>query len=148
MGEVEQMQIDINALAPWVAIAVTLILSILVPVFSQIANNRFQIKKAGQDRRLDEERERLSKMTEAYERFLTDVGAAVEYQSTENLQIAGASIGRLYLYVPEDWHKQLDELFHSIRKYEWEKAEKQFLELSKKVAEEYTKTEPETKKKK
>lgn len=142
------MEIDINELAPWVAIAVTLILSILVPVFSQIANNRFQLKKARQDRELNEEKEKLSKKTEAYEHFLTDVGAAIEYQSKENLQIAGASISRLYLYVPNDWHKQLDELFHSIRKYEWSNAEKQFLELSKMVAEEHVKTTPETKKKK
>ncbi len=142
------MQIDINTLAPWVAIAVTLILSILVPVFSQIANNRFQLKKARQDRMLDEEKEKLSKKTEAYERFLTDVGAAVEYQSKENLQVAGASIGRLYLYVPDEWHKQLDTLFHSIREYKWGEAEKLFLELSKMVAEEYAKTAAETKKKK
>ena len=96
------MQIDINTLAPWVAIAVTLILSILVPVFSQIANNRFQLKKARQDRSLDEEQEKISKKTEAYEGFLMDVGAAVEYQRNDNLSVAGASIGRLYLYVPEE----------------------------------------------
>ena len=135
-------------LTPWMAIAVTLILSILVPVFSQIANNRFQLKKSLQDRKLDEEKEKLSKRTEAYERFLTDVGAAVEYQSKENLRVAGSSIGRLYLYVPSEWHKQLDTLFHSVREYKWGEAEKQFLELSKMVAEEYTKTAVETKKKK
>ena len=142
------MQIDINTLAPWVAIAVTLILSILVPVFSQIANNRFQLKKARQDRSLDEEQEKISKKTEAYEGFLMDVGAAVEYQRNDNLSVAGASIGRLYLYVPEEWHNQLDELFRSIRKYEWEKAEKQFVALSKMLAKEYQKLENESKKKK
>ena len=131
------MQIDINALAPWVAIAVTLILSILVPVFTQIANNRFQIKKAKQDRTLNEEKEKQAKKTEAYEGFLMDVGAAVEYQRNENLATAGASIGRLYLYVPNEWHKLLDELYHSIRKYEWEKAETQFIAISKLLAEEY-----------
>lgn len=31
-------------LAPWIAIAITLALSILVPLFTQIANNRFQLK--------------------------------------------------------------------------------------------------------
>ena len=33
-------------LTPWIAIAITLALSILVPLFTQIANNRFQHKKA------------------------------------------------------------------------------------------------------
>ena len=142
------MQIDINELAPWVAIAVTLILSILVPVFSQIANNRFLLKKAKQDRKLDEEKEKLLKKFDAYEGFMMDVGAAVEYQRNDNLSTAGASIGRLYLYVPSAWHAQLDELFHSIRKYDWGNAERQFLAISKLLSEEYQKTEPETKKKK
>ena len=142
------MQIDINELAPWVAIAITLILSILVPVFTQIVNNRFQLKKDKQDRKLDEEEKIRSKKTEAYERFLMDVGAAIEYQSGDNLPIAGASIGRLYLYVPDDWHKQLDELFHSIRTYEWANAEPQFLAISKLLAEECRIAGSETKKKK
>ncbi|MBQ8237116.1 MAG: hypothetical protein IJZ39_03060 [Oscillospiraceae bacterium] len=142
------MNIDINALASWVAIALTLILSILVPVFNQIANNRFQLKKAKQDRKLNEESEKLSKKFAAYEGFLMDVGAAIEYQRNENMATAGASIGRLYLYVPNEWHKQLDELYHSIRKYEWGKAEEQYIALSKLLAEEYRETEPETKKKK
>ena len=142
------MQIDINELAPWVAIAVTLILSILIPLFTQIANNSFQLKKSKQDRELDEEKEKLSKKTEAYERFLMDVGAAIEYRSNENLQVAGASLSRLYLYIPDSWHHLLDDLFHSMRKYEWDKAEKLFLELSKLVADEHRKKEPETKKKK
>ena len=142
------MQIDINTLAPWVAIAVTLILSILVPLFTQIANNSFQLKKAKQDRKFEGEKEKLSKKTEAYEGFLMDVGAAIEYQRNENLAAAGASIGRLYLYVPSTWHTQLDELFHCIRGYEWGNAEKQFVAISKLLAEEYQKTEPEPKKKK
>ena len=34
----------LGELAPWIAIAFTLALSILVPLFTQIANNRFQLK--------------------------------------------------------------------------------------------------------
>lgn len=128
-------------LAPWIAIAVTLILSILVPVFSQIANNRFQLKKDKQDRKLNEEKEKMQKKTEAYEHFLMDVGAAIEYQNDKNLPIAGASIGRLYLYVPAEWHIKLDTLFYYIRNYEWHFAENLFFELSKLVAEEYWKAE-------
>ena len=133
------MQIDINTLAPWVAIAITLILSILVPVFSQIANNRFQLKKAKQDRKLDEEKEKVSKKTEAYERFLMDAGAALECRGRENLTAAGASIGRIYLYVPFEWYQKLDALHHSLYSGEWGTAEKQFVELAKMVAEEYQK---------
>ena len=142
------MQIDINTLAPWVAIAVTLILSILVPVFSQIANNRFQLKKAKQDRKLDEEKEKLYKKTEAYERFLTDVGAATEYRSKDNVATAGASIGRIYLYVPIEWHPKLDALHYSLYECEWETAQKQYIELAKLVVEEYRKIDDNPSKKK
>ena len=133
------MQIDINTLAPWVAIAVTLILSILVPVFSQMANNRFQLKKAKQDRKLDEEREKYSKKIEAFENFLMDVGAATEYRSKDNVAIAGASIGRIYLYVPVEWHSKLDALHYSLYECEWGKAQKQYIEIAKLVVDEYRK---------
>lgn len=141
------MQIDINELAPWVAIAVTLILSILVPVFNQIANNRFQLKKAKQDRKLDEEEEKLSKKTEAYERFLTDVGAAITFATKENLPEAGASVGRMYLYAPISWRVELDALLNNIRNNKWGEAEVQFNELAKRVSEDYVKNEEHKKKK-
>lgn len=35
---------DWKDLAPWLALAITLALSILVPLFTQIANNKFQLK--------------------------------------------------------------------------------------------------------
>lgn len=133
------MQIDINELAPWVAIAVTLILSILVPLFTQIANNRFQLKKAKQDRKFEEERDRLAKKTVAYEQFMMDVGGTIAWRTKENVPQAGASIGRIYLYVPAEWYAKLNELHHSLYDSEWGKAEKQYAELAKMVAEEYQK---------
>ncbi len=133
------MKLDINTLAPWVAIAITLILSILVPVFSQIANNRFQLKKSVQDRKLNEEKEKLSKRTEAYELFLANVGAATEYRGKENVSSAGASIGRMYLYVPVEWYPKLDSLHYSLYACNWETAQKQFVELAKLVSKEYNK---------
>lgn len=142
------MQIDINTLAPWVAIAVTLILSILVPVFSQIANNRFQLKKAKQDRNLAEEKEKITKKTEAYEQFLMNVGAATEYRSKDNVATAGASIGRIYLYVPVEWHPKLDALHYSLYECEWGKAQKQYIELAKLIVEEYGKLDDKSTKKK
>ena len=93
---------------------------------------------------LEEEKEKLSKKTEAYERFLTDVGAAIGYRGNDNLSLAGASISRRYMYVPIEWHTQLDALFQNIRKFEWDQAEQRFLELSKMLAEEYRKSAVET----
>lgn len=125
-----------ETLAPWIAIAITLALSILVPLFTQIANNRFQYKKAKQEHEFAKEDEQRKNRVKAYENFLMSVGGAIEYRNAEALRAAGSSIGQIYLYVPEELYEKLDALFNSIRKYEWDIAEKRYLELTKLICEE------------
>ena len=117
-------------LAPWIAIAVTLILSILVPLFTQIANNSHQRKM----QREKIEYEKHQKRIQAYETFLMNVGGAIEHRSGEALQLAGSSIGNLYLYVSEDVYPQLDDLYRNIREFHWEIAEFKFFELAKHIS--------------
>ena len=130
-------------LAPWIAIAITLALSILVPLFTQIANNRFQYKKAKQDYEFKKKDEQLKKRSDAYENFLMNVGAAIEYRSADTLRTAGSSIGQIYLYVPEDMYIKLDYLFSCLRQYKWDIAETQYLELTKLICELNSKVENE-----
>ena len=59
-------------LAPWIAIAFTLALSILVPLFTQIANNKHQRKMQKEQR----EYEQSQRKRQVYEKFLTTMGAA------------------------------------------------------------------------
>ncbi len=126
----------LETLAPWIAIAITLALSILVPLFTQIANNSFQYKKAKQEREFALEDEYRNNRIKSYENFLMSVGAAIEYRNADALRAAGASIGQIYLYVPKEMYKQLDSLFSSIRNYEWDTAERMYLELVKLICEE------------
>ena len=128
-----------NDLAPWIAITITLALSILVPLFTQISNNRFQLKKAKQERAFAEKKEKIAQKIAAYEGFLSDVGAATTYQTIDSLPQAGASLGRIYLYVPADWYAKLDALHHSINDCKWATAEAQYSELAKMIADEYKK---------
>lgn len=121
----------LETLAPWIAIAITLALSILVPLFTQIANNRFQYKKTMQEHEFAKADERQRKHFDAYENFLMNVGAAIEYRNADTLSAAGASIGQIYLYVPEELHNKLDSLFNNLRNFEWGKAEVEYLELAK-----------------
>lgn len=99
-------------LAPWIAIAFTLALSILVPLFTQIANNKHQRKM----QREKIEYEEKQKKTKALEAFLLDVGGTVVCRSTDNLQKAGSSLFRLYVYAPESWLEDLDALSNAIRR--------------------------------
>lgn len=126
---------DYDSLAQWVAIAITMSLSILVPLFTQIANNRFQYKKSIQEYEFAKADEQQRKRIAAYENFLMNVGAAIEFCDSSSLRAAGSSIGQIYLYVPKDLHAKLDILFNSIRKNEWGNAETQYLELAKLICE-------------
>ena len=98
-------------LAPWIAIAFTLALSILVPLFTQIANNKHQRKM----QREKFEYEEKQKKTKAFEDFLSDVGDAVVCRTKENLEKAGSSIFRVYVYAPQEWLDHLDNLSQRIK---------------------------------
>lgn len=127
-------------LAPWIAIAVTLILSILVPLFTQIANNSHQRKM----QREKFEYEEKQKKTKAYETFLSDVGGLITADgsvSKETLSKAGAAIHQLYIYSPIEWYEYLDSLTGLIMKYEWQKAKVIVQKISRWISEDLNKKE-------
>lgn len=127
---------EIKDLAPWLAIAVTLALSILVPLFTQIVNNKHQQK-------LHEDNLALAKYNDkkqAYEEFLLNVGECVTFDHDIILSKAGASLHKLYLFVPEEWHEDLEDLSKLLRKYSWDEAGKKLRKLSAKMADDLRQT--------
>ncbi|MBO5338896.1 MAG: hypothetical protein J6A96_04270 [Clostridia bacterium] len=114
---------ELKDLAPWIAIAITLALSILVPLFTQIANNRHQ-RKLQQEQFEREERQKKAK---AYEAFLSEVGGIITargFVDAQYLSKAGASLYQVYIYSPAEWHEDLDALTEYIMKKDWEQARK------------------------
>lgn len=108
-------------LAPWITISITLAISILVPLFTQIANNRHQRKMQKDAFKHEENQAR----TRAFEAFLSDVGGVITakgYAKTEDLIHAGAALHRLYVYSPSEWYDDLDQLTKNIMEYKWEDA--------------------------
>ena len=126
---------DLKDLAPWITVAITMALSILVPVFTQICNNRFQLKTNAQMHKHNSEEYEQRKKFEAYENFMKNVGAAIEDGNSEAIRLAGSSIGNLYLYIPKSYYELLDSLFNNIRHYKWEVAEKEYFEIVKRICE-------------
>lgn len=125
-------------LAPWIAIAFTLALSILVPLFTQIANNNHQRKM----QREKFEYEEKQKKTKAYETFLSDVGGLITADgsiSREKLSEAGAAIHQLYIYCPTEWYSDLDSLTDLVMKNEWHKAKVIVQKISRLISEELKK---------
>lgn len=109
---------ELKDLAPWIAIAFTLALSILVPLFTQIANNRHQRKM----QREKFEYEQKQKKIIAYENFMKEVGAVITMHNNENWPAAGARITLMYMYAPKEWMDDLDSLLKRVQNYEWDAA--------------------------
>ena len=122
-------------LAPWIAIAITLALSILVPLFTQMANNAHQrkIQKEKFEYEKSQEKEKV------YKEFLLEVGAVVtttSYSSKEMINKAGAALHQLYIYAPREWWNDLDFLSNYIKDFEWDQAKPIMEKLSRLIAEE------------
>lgn len=129
---------ELKDLAPWIAIAFTLALSILVPLFTQIANNNHQ-RKMQQEKFEYEEKQKRHK---AYEAFLIDVGGLIVARKrsyNEDLLKAGSSLHQLYIYAPIEWHNKLDFLSEYIGKGELDKAKDLVQELCRFISEELKK---------
>ncbi len=115
-------------LAPWIAIAFTLALSILVPLFTQIANNRHQRKMQKEQR----EYEQSQRKRQVCETFLTTMGAFVI--SRHDFDKAGASLYEMYVYSPNEWHTELDRLSWLLNKHQFDQARDVLENLAKKIS--------------
>ena len=122
-------------LAPWIAIAITLALSILVPLFTQIANNRHLRKMKKEERDYEQKRKKRA----VYEEFLANVGAVIVHASSGVYEKAGASIQQMYIYAPIEWWEELDNLADNMRNCDWGKAAAIMKKLSRQVSEELRK---------
>ena len=125
---------DWKNLTPWLTLAVTLALSILVPLFTQIANNKFQLKMYENKRKEEKERETYNKLVETYETFIICVSECLGAVDDNIYNRATASINRLYSYAPKEWWTEIDSLSNHIIKYEWDDARGILRNLSKKIA--------------
>lgn len=126
---------ELKDLAPWIAIAFTLALSILVPLFTQIANNRHQRKM----QREKFEHEEKQKRIKAYEEFLAEVGGLITahgYVDKEHLAKAGAALHQIYVYVPVEWYSDLDKLMELMMVFKWDEAKPIMQKFSRLISQE------------
>ena len=131
-------KMQLKDLAPWIAISITLAISILVPLFTQIANNVNQRKL----QREKFEYEKLQKTTNVYETFLSDVGGLIVADGRidkESLTQAGAALHQLYIYAPSEWYDDLDNLTKLIMDFNWDKARPIVQKLSRLISDELKK---------
>lgn len=119
-------------LAPWIAIAFTLALSILVPLFTQMVNNNHQRKMLKEKLEYEKHQEK----EKVYREFLKKVGGAIFCATQDSLIEAGASMYQVYLFSPSEWWADLDKLTELIKNYQWEMARETMQRLSRLISEE------------
>ena len=127
-----------ESLAPWIGICFTLALSILVPLFTQIANNSHQRKMQCEKFEYEEKQ----KKTKAFETFLSDVGGAITargYVEKDALMQAGGALHQLYIYVSSEWYDDLDKLTEYITNFQWGEARALNQKISRMISEELNK---------
>ena len=129
---------DTKDIAQWIAIAVTLIISVLVPLLTQIANNKHQEKM--QKAKLEREKEQEKEL--AYREFLSEVNTMLAlsgYSDRDNIAKAGASVGKLYMFAPADWWNDIDELATNIKEFNYDEVRRIMFRLSPKIVDELNK---------
>ena len=125
-------------LAPWIAIAVTLILSILVPLFTQIANNSHQRKMQREKLEYEEKQKKIK----VFENFLAEVGGLITshgHVQKEQLTKSGAALHQLYIYAPEEWYDDMNKLMEYMMDFRWDDAKPIVQKLDRLVSEELKK---------
>ena len=112
-----------NDLAPWIAIVITVALSILVPLFTQMKSNRFQRKMMEEERKNKKEDAKRV----AYEQFLKSANSWVQFRTGEALAKVGEEIGNIYLYAPERLFPKITKFSEMVMDTQYKEARK-FLE--------------------
>lgn len=121
-----------DTLAPWMALAFTLALSILVPLFTQIANNCHQRKM--QQKKIEHE-ERQEKR-QAYIDFLQKVGSATTRANINAQQEAGAAVYNMYAYAPTEWWDDLRDIAECLAQQNYSHAVPTLNKLGRLISEE------------
>ena len=133
--------IDWNSTAAWLAIFVTLAISIITPAVSTFLTNRFQLKLKKMELQHNDSETAYNKKLMAFENALRDLGKFLHFTSKENFASVGEHLYELYLYLPSEHWLLLDSLASSLQEKNCSLAHTQLIELSKILSAELSATE-------
>ena len=121
---------EIKDLAPWIAVAITLALSILIPLFTQIVNNRFQLKQ----KELENKEKAQEEKRKAFFDFTEKVGACLGVADNAAMKAACGAISKVYLFYPKEKWNDLDELMQELGAYHYQTAKTLLIKINKTIA--------------
>lgn len=120
--------------AQWIAIALTLIISIISPIITAYINNTFQLKMADRNAKNKEIENYYLRKRAVIDSFVATTGKCLFHATTDSLQACGESFYSIYIYVPSSLWNEIDDLLVFIRAHEFEKAQSHFAKLSKSLS--------------
>ena len=133
--------IDWNSTAAWLAIFVTLAISIITPAVSTFLTNRFQLKLKRMELIHNEQEAAYNQKLISFENALRDLGKFLHFTSNDNFASVGEHLYELYLYLPPEHWPLLDSLATSLQEEDCSLAHSQLIELSKILSKELSATE-------
>ena len=128
MNQIQPM--DWSATAAWIALAISIIGTIIGPIVNTILSNRFQLKL----RKLELEEEKSSEyqvcQRKAIENFLSFTAKYLADGRRNTMNEYSEHFFLVYSYVPQNLWDSLDILYNHITNGNFSDAEKLFIKLS------------------
>ncbi len=122
-------------IAPWLSIVITFVVAILVPFFTQLSTNRFQLKKM----KIEEEKLKESEKVRVFTRFIENAGMISDYIPRDKMMEMLPAITGLYAFAPQEWWNDIDLLYQYAQDAQTAKATPILLNLCKLVSKELNK---------
>lgn len=135
------MVIDWNATTAWIAVLLTLAISVITPAWTNYSNNKFQLKLKKLEYDTSQNDLYLTRKYSVYDGFLQSLGNYLHYSDNANNAIVGKYIYELYLYLPKEHWELLDNIVAFVADSAYEKIPPELVKLSKILSDELNRSQ-------
>lgn len=120
MGQIQPM--DWSATAAWIALAISIIGTIVSPIITSVITNRHQLEL----RKMDIEQRAVEQYNKqrflAIDSFISKAGRCLAHPTTDNAREFGDCFHNIYPYVSCDLWDKLDKLYSAVISNNWSTA--------------------------
>lgn len=136
--------IDWSATAAWIALAISIVGTILSPIITTILTNRYQLKLRKMDiQQRTVETYETNRFT-AINAFISKSGKCLFYTDDSSVKELGSVFHCVYQYVPNDYWPVLDNFYLLLISHDWKSAKQEYPEIIHKLSKISKETPPTT----
>lgn len=126
---------DWSATAAWIALAISIIGTIIGPIITSLITNKHQLKL----RELDTKQSALDTYKknrfDALNTFISKAGRCLSYLDEQSVMDFGEAYHCIYQYVPKDFWNDLDQFYSIVTSYNWNEAKKLYPPIVRRLSE-------------